>query len=233
MPKFFLFSSILLPSTNSFYFFNTNDPQPTTKARVDRKDMMDGSSNSIAFDLYNLINSSGTIVTPDSGTSESVTDNSSGGQFDVIPSNVVQTQTSLPPLQQLSETTFPQHQNTLISGMCRLPQALIKKKKKPSQRHLLFVLFLMFKLPKLHKKKCRRSNLHRFFCSLLFCAAISIRCKPFKIKKDLPNNETFSLFVNRCHGNHYQNSCFWVMNVAYVNYPKGGRFAGFFWFFFF
>lgn len=90
---------------------------------------MDGSSNSIAFDLYNLINSSGTIVTPDSGTSESVTDNSSGGQFDVIPSNVVQTQTSLPPLQQLSETTFPQHQNTLISGMCRLPQALIKKKK--------------------------------------------------------------------------------------------------------
>jgi hypothetical protein len=101
--------------------------------------MMDGSSNPIAFDLYNLINSPGTIVAPDSRTSESATDNGSSGQFGVIPSNVAPAQPSLPPLQQLPETTFSQHQNTLISGMCRLPQVLIKNK--PSQRHLLFIFF--------------------------------------------------------------------------------------------
>jgi hypothetical protein len=63
----------------------------------------------------------------------------------------------------------------------------------------------MFKLSKLHKKKDPKKNvvvqICTVFCFLLFCAAIFIRRKPFKIKKDLLKNETFSLFVNRCHGN--------------------------------
>lgn len=79
---------------------------------------MDGSSNPIAFDLYNLINSTETMVAPDN--TELMTDNNNNsGQFCVSTGNVAPVQHSLTLPQQLPEPTFSQHphQDTFISGM--------------------------------------------------------------------------------------------------------------------
>lgn len=79
---------------------------------------MDGSSNPIPFDLYNLINSTETMVASDN--TELMTDNNNNsGQFCVNTGNVASVQHSLTLPQQLSEPTFSQHphQDTFISGM--------------------------------------------------------------------------------------------------------------------